>query len=61
MSILLRVDGLQVGYGDMTAVHEATLEVAARSFGAVLRGLSLHQRRFWLPFGQTAIGQSGTS
>ena len=27
MSTLLRVDGIQVGYGDMTAVHEASLEV----------------------------------
>ena len=27
MSILLRIDGIQVGYGDMTAVHEASLEV----------------------------------
>jgi branched-chain amino acid transport system ATP-binding protein len=27
MSILLKLDGIQVGYGDMTAVHEASLEV----------------------------------
>ena len=27
MSTLLRLDGIQVGYGDMTAVHEASLEV----------------------------------
>jgi branched-chain amino acid transport system ATP-binding protein len=27
MSILLKLDGIQVSYGDMTAVHEASLEV----------------------------------
>ena len=27
MSILLKLEGIQVGYGDMTAVHEASLEV----------------------------------
>ena len=26
MSTLLRLDGIKVGYGDMTAVHEASLE-----------------------------------
>ena len=38
MSILLRLDRLQVGYGDMTAVHEATLEVHEGEVVALIGG-----------------------
>ena len=38
MSILLRVDGIQVGYGDMTAVHEASLEVRQGETVALIGG-----------------------
>ena len=38
MSILLRVDRLQAGYGDMTAVHEASLEVHEGEVVALIGG-----------------------
>src|SRR5499425_997986 len=38
MSILLRLDRLQVGYGDMTAVHEASLEVHEGEVVALIGG-----------------------
>src|SRR5262252_250475 len=38
MSILLRLDRLQVGYGDMTAVYEATLEVHEGEVVALIGG-----------------------
>ncbi len=38
MSTLLRVDGIQVGYGDMTAVHEASLEVRRGETVAMIGG-----------------------
>jgi len=38
MSILLRIDGIQVGYGDMTAVHEASLEVRQGETVALIGG-----------------------
>src|SRR2546428_10338231 len=38
MSTLLRVDGIQVGYGDMTAVHEASLEVRRGETVALIGG-----------------------
>jgi branched-chain amino acid transport system ATP-binding protein len=38
MSILLRLDALQVGYGDMTAVHEASLEVHEGETVALIGG-----------------------
>jgi branched-chain amino acid transport system ATP-binding protein len=38
MSILLRIDGIQVGYGDMTAVHEASLEVRQGEAVALIGG-----------------------
>jgi len=38
MSTLLRLDGIQVGYGDMTAVHEASLEVREGETVALIGG-----------------------
>jgi len=38
MSILLKLDGIQVGYGDMTAVHEASLEVREGETVALIGG-----------------------
>jgi branched-chain amino acid transport system ATP-binding protein len=38
MSILLSIDGIQVGYGDMTAVHEASLEVRQGETVALIGG-----------------------
>jgi branched-chain amino acid transport system ATP-binding protein len=38
MSTLLSVDGIQVGYGDMTAVHEASLEVRRGETVAMIGG-----------------------
>jgi len=38
MSTLLRLDGIQVGYGDMTAVHEASLEVREGEVVALIGG-----------------------
>jgi branched-chain amino acid transport system ATP-binding protein len=38
MSTLLRLDGIQVGYGDMTAVHEASLEVRKGETVALIGG-----------------------
>ncbi len=38
MSTLLRIDGIQVGYGDMTAVHEASLEVRRGETVAMIGG-----------------------
>ena len=38
MSTLLRLDGIQVGYGDMTAVHEASLEVHEGETVALIGG-----------------------
>ena len=38
MSILLKLDGIQVGYGDMTAVHEASLEVRQGETVALIGG-----------------------
>jgi branched-chain amino acid transport system ATP-binding protein len=38
MSILLRLEGIQVGYGDMTAVHEASLEVRQGETVALIGG-----------------------
>ena len=38
MSILLRLEGIQVGYGDMTAVHEASLEVREGETVALIGG-----------------------
>ena len=38
MSILLKLDRLQVGYGDMTAVHEATFEVHEGEAVALIGG-----------------------
>src|SRR2546426_679045 len=38
MSILLRIDGIQVGCGDMTAVHEASLEVRQGETVALIGG-----------------------
>ncbi|HWN55865.1 MAG TPA: ABC transporter ATP-binding protein [Methylomirabilota bacterium] len=38
MSILLRIDGIQVGYGDMTAVLEASLEVRQGETVALIGG-----------------------
>jgi len=38
MSTLLRLDGIQVGYGDMTAVHEASLEVREGESVALIGG-----------------------
>jgi branched-chain amino acid transport system ATP-binding protein len=38
MSTLLRLDEIQVGYGDMTAVHEATLEVREGETVALIGG-----------------------
>jgi len=38
MSILLRLERIQVGYGDMTAVHEASLEVRQGETVALIGG-----------------------
>jgi branched-chain amino acid transport system ATP-binding protein len=38
MSILLKLDGIQAGYGDMTAVHEASLEVREGETVALIGG-----------------------
>jgi len=38
MSTLLRLDGIQVGYGDMTAVHAASLEVREGETVALIGG-----------------------
>ena len=38
MFTLLRLDGIQVGYGDMTAVHEASLEVREGETVALIGG-----------------------
>src|SRR5438034_7150578 len=38
MSTLLRLDGIQVGYGDLTAVHEASLEVRQGEAVALIGG-----------------------
>ena len=38
MSILLRLEAIQVGYGDMTAVHEASLEVREGETVALIGG-----------------------
>jgi branched-chain amino acid transport system ATP-binding protein len=38
MSTLLHLDGIQVGYGDMTAVHEASLEVREGETVALIGG-----------------------
>jgi branched-chain amino acid transport system ATP-binding protein len=38
MSILLRLERIQVGYGDMTAVHEASLEVREGETVALIGG-----------------------
>ena len=38
MSTLLRLDGIQVGYGDMTAVHGASLEVREGETVALIGG-----------------------
>jgi branched-chain amino acid transport system ATP-binding protein len=38
MSTLLRLSGIQVGYGDMTAVHEASLEVREGETVALIGG-----------------------
>jgi branched-chain amino acid transport system ATP-binding protein len=38
MSILLKLEGIQVGYGDMTAVHEASLEVREGETVALIGG-----------------------
>ena len=38
MSTLLRLDGIQVGYGNMTAVHEASLEVREGETVALIGG-----------------------
>ena len=38
MSTLLRLDGIRVGYGDMTAVHEASLEVLEGETVALIGG-----------------------
>jgi len=38
MSTLLSLDGIQVGYGDMTAVHEASLEVREGETVALIGG-----------------------
>ena len=38
MSILLKLDGIEVGYGDMTAVHEASLEVREGETVALIGG-----------------------
>jgi branched-chain amino acid transport system ATP-binding protein len=38
MSTLLRLDGIRVGYGDMTAVHEASLEVLQGEAVALIGG-----------------------
>jgi len=38
MSTLLRLDGIRVGYGDMTAVHEASLEVRQGETVALIGG-----------------------
>jgi len=45
MSILLKVDGIQVGYGDMTAVHEASLEVREGETVALIGGNGAGRRR----------------
>ena len=38
MSILLKLEGIQVGYGDMTAVHEVSLEVREGETVALIGG-----------------------